>query len=194
MNGHLSDLAIDRWLAGTLEARTRDSAALRERLAALELAQVLWLQNSLQIRLSSPPETARDVFDRLGAQLPSQTVRSEEQIELQQFATPPHLAWLAVRACAFGASEGAPEPSAGTGMLAGWAEGNAVKVVPIHAELTTQEAADMLNVSRPHLVKLLESGALAFHKTGKHRRIRFPPLKVFKNKQNRQEGPRHHID
>lgn len=46
-------------------------------------------------------------------------------------------------------------------------------MVPIHAELTTQEAADMLNVSRRHLLKLLESGALLFHKAGKHRRIRF---------------------
>jgi excisionase family DNA binding protein len=57
--------------------------------------------------------------------------------------------------------------------------------VPIHAELTTQEAADMLNVSRPHLVKLLESGALAFHKTGKHRRIRFADLMAFKTEQDR---------
>ena len=70
-------------------------------------------------------------------------------------------------------------------VLSELAEGNAVKVVPIHAELTTQEAADMLNVSRPHFVKLLESGALAFHKTGKHRRIRFADLMAFKTEQDR---------
>jgi len=70
-------------------------------------------------------------------------------------------------------------------VLSELAEGNAVKVVPIHADLTTQEAADMLNVSRPHLVKLLESGALAFHKTGKHRRIRFADLMAFKTEQDR---------
>jgi excisionase family DNA binding protein len=65
-------------------------------------------------------------------------------------------------------------------ILAELADGNAVKVVPVHAELTTQEAADLLNVSRPHLVKLLESNALPYHKTGKHRRVRFADLMRFK--------------
>lgn len=65
-------------------------------------------------------------------------------------------------------------------ILAELADGNAVRIVPVHAELTTQEAADLLQVSRPHLVKLLEAQVLPFHKTGKHRRIRFADLMRYK--------------
>ncbi|MDC9606401.1 MULTISPECIES: helix-turn-helix domain-containing protein [Xenorhabdus] len=64
------------------------------------------------------------------------------------------------------------------------AVGNAVQIVPVHAELTTQEAANILNVSRPHLVKLLEEGKLPHHKTGRHRRVLFSDLMKYKKQRD----------
>lgn len=60
------------------------------------------------------------------------------------------------------------------------ARGDAITVIPIGQELTTQQAADMLNVSRQYLVRLVEQGKIPFTKTGKHRRLRIEDVLEFK--------------
>ncbi len=62
------------------------------------------------------------------------------------------------------------------------ANGNYVKLAPTNALLTTQEAADMLSVSRPFLIKLLDNGKIAFQRLGSHRRILASDLIAFKEK------------
>ncbi len=127
--------------------------------------------------VSLPPEkrsVAQRISDRLsdkasgareGQKLPRLVLPNGEQVEL------PAEAALLLR-----------------DLFAALADGQAVSVVPLHKELTTQEAADLLNISRQGLVDLLEAGKLPFHKPNKHRRIRAADLLRYKQQRDEERA------
>jgi excisionase family DNA binding protein len=65
------------------------------------------------------------------------------------------------------------------------ARGDSITVVPVGKEITTQQAADLLNVSRQYLVRLLDEGRIPFRKTGKHRRLRIEDVLSFKDSRDK---------
>ena len=68
------------------------------------------------------------------------------------------------------------------------ASGKSFRLIPVNAELTTQQAADLLNVSRPFLIKLLEQGALPHGKTGRHRRLRAEDVFAYKARRDEERA------
>ncbi len=107
---------------------------------------------------------ARESIARL-ARLPTRSRSKTLQVRIQRGNEPEQV--LSIPASAFGLFKE---------ILAEMAEGNAVTLVPAQVELTTQQAADLLNVSRPFLIEQLEKKKIPHRKVGSHRRIMFSDL------------------
>ncbi len=78
-------------------------------------------------------------------------------------------------------------------ILKAMADGKPISIVPIATEVTTQKAAEILGCSRPHLVKLLDTGKIEFTKVGKHRRLKFEDVFKYREKM-KSEQKKHIID
>jgi excisionase family DNA binding protein len=72
-------------------------------------------------------------------------------------------------------------------ILKAMSQGKLISIVPVATEMTTQAAAEILGCSRPHIVKLLEDGRIAYSKIGKHRRIQFEDVMKYKKQMKDQQ-------
>jgi len=71
-------------------------------------------------------------------------------------------------------------------VVAAMAKGHAVTIAPVHQRLTTQEAAELLAVSRPTFVKLLEAGQIPFERPGRHRRVRLSDVLEYRARRSKR--------
>lgn len=67
-------------------------------------------------------------------------------------------------------------------IISNMAQGKSIALMPTDAEITTQQAAEILNVSRPHVIKLLEKGEIPYRKVGSHRRILLQDILEYESK------------
>ncbi|HSH52660.1 MAG TPA: helix-turn-helix domain-containing protein [Bacteroidales bacterium] len=72
-------------------------------------------------------------------------------------------------------------------ILKATSQGKPISIVPIATEITTQVAAEMLGCSRPHFVKLLESGEISFTKVGRHRRVKYEDVIKYKKRMKEKQ-------
>ena len=114
---------------------------------------------------------------------PSPDLREPTRQEAQQ-------AEAAVRALSTGQLELSQLPDIARQLLSRildeTARGRALSVIPVETALTTTQAAEYLNVSRPYLVRLLREGKLPFHRVGTHRRLRLSDLRAYKERQEEE--------
>ena len=75
-------------------------------------------------------------------------------------------------------------------ILKATSQGKPISIIPIAAEMTTQAAAELLNCSRPHLVKLLEDGHIPFTKVGKHRRVKYEDVVAYQKQMKAEQKQR----